>query len=132
VKNAETIHTYRFYKDDTGRWYVDIPDWKGTQADLEMVEGADTMLDYVGLGNHEVVLSLSEEAFLDASELKLIHDYSKQTGGGGIYLLENYDEEILNQEMWLCEVTEWVFGKLPSIIYFKKEPITAIDLKPQY
>jgi len=128
VETTAKIHTYRFYKTDAYRWYVDIPEWKGLQDELEMVEGADTMLDYVGLGKKEVVLSLSEEAFLGATELKLIHDCNDDLGGG-IYLLENYEGEMLNQELWLCEVTNWVFGKLPPVIYFKKEPISGINPK---
>ena len=128
MEAAQTIHTYRFYKDDSARWYVDIPEWQGTRADLEMVEGADAMLEYIGLGKAEVVLSLAEEPFLGASELKLIRD-CKDDLGGGIYLLENYDGDTIEQQMWLCEVTNWVFGKLPYIIYFRKEPITIINLK---
>ena len=85
-----------------------------------MVEGADTMLDFVGNGAKEVVLALSEQDFFQAERLYLLHDYSQQSGGGGIYLLKEYEGKSLNQEMWLCEVTEFVFGKLPKIIYFKK------------
>ncbi len=85
-----------------------------------MVEGADTMLEYVGEGTDEVILQLSEQPFYESSILKLIHDYSGQTGGGGIYLLKEYKGEQLNQELWLCEVTEYVFGKLPPVIYFTK------------
>jgi hypothetical protein len=109
-----------FTKEQTGRWYIDLPDWKGDRAELEMVEGADIMLDYVGSGNNQVKLMLSEQPFEGASVLKIVHDYSKETGGGGIYLLEKYKGKFLNQEMWLCEVTEYVFGKLPAEIYFKK------------
>jgi len=117
---AENLTAYKFIKEQTGKWYIDLPEWKGNKTDLEMVEGADTMLDYVGKGNAEVELILAEQPFDGSSILKLVHDYSKEPGGGGIYLLHEYDNEILNQQMWLCEVTEWVFGKLPQVIYFKK------------
>jgi hypothetical protein len=82
--------TYKFVKEPTGRWYIDLPEYEGMHADLEMVEGADTMLEYVGKGNHLVYLQLSEQPFAEASELTLLHDYSEQSGGGGIYLLEEY------------------------------------------
>lgn len=117
------LKTYRFNKEDTGRWYIDIPEWTGHKADLEMVEGADTMLNYVGQGYPRVDLTLSEQPFAGADELKLLNDHSDRPGGGGIYLLENYEGEELNQQMWLCEVTAWVFGKLPPVIYFKKSPL---------
>jgi hypothetical protein len=35
----------RFYRTTEDRWYIDLPEWKGSIADLEMIEGADTMLD---------------------------------------------------------------------------------------
>ncbi len=85
-----------------------------------MVEGADTMLDYVGEGANEVTLTLAEEPFDGANVLKLTQDLSQEIGGG-IYFLEEYEGESINQQMWLCEVTEWVFGKLPATIYFKKK-----------
>ncbi len=118
--SLETKSLYSFNKEVDGKWYIDLPGYEGLKADLEMVEGADKMLDYVGEGNKNVKLFLSEIDFDGASELHLMHDYSNQTGGGGIYLLKAYKDVELNQEMWLCEVTEWVFGKLPAIIYFKK------------
>lgn len=110
---------YSFSKEPDGRWYIDLPGYKGPKADLEMVSGADTMLDYVGEGHDNVKLILSEHPFEGSDVLKLIHDYSSQTGGGGIYFLDSYNGVTLNQEMWLCEVTEWVFGKLPKEIYLK-------------
>ena len=85
-----------------------------------MVIGADTMLDYVGKGAPVVKLALADQPFDEADRLVLKENYSKESGGGGIYLLENYNGEVLNQEMWLCEVTEFVFGYLPTTIYFKK------------
>jgi hypothetical protein len=103
-------HSCKFHKEETGKWYIDLPEWTGNKADLEMVEGADTMLDHVGSGSNEVILMLSEEPFEGSAMLKLMYNYSKETGGGGIYLLEDYEGKKLNQEMWLCEVTEWVFG----------------------
>lgn len=120
MNTATELQIYKFIKEDNGKWYIDLPGWEGTKAELEMVEGADTMLDYVGKGASPVELILAEQSFDGCNSLTLIHDYSKEVGGGGIYLLSDYEGEALNQEMWLCEVTEWVFGKLPLVIYFKK------------
>ncbi|AYL94666.1 DUF6717 family protein [Mucilaginibacter celer] len=112
------INTYKFVK-ETGRWYIDLPDWPGVKADLEMVEGADIMLDYVGEGSDVVELMLSETLFDGSSTLKLIEDYAEHVGGG-IYLLDEYNGVTLNQQMWLCDVTKYVFGGLPESIYFRK------------
>lgn len=110
---------YVFLKENTGRWYIDLPEWPGPKAELEMVEGADIMLDYVGQGNNRVELILSETPFENASVLKLTKDLTGDIGGG-MYILERYDGVDLNQEMWLCEVTTYVFGHLPPAIFFKK------------
>jgi hypothetical protein len=115
----EEIEHYTFIKEDTGRWYIDLPEWPGSKAELEMVEGADTMLDHVGEGNDLVELQLSETPFDGAYALKLTKDLSDEIGGG-MYLLESYNNVVLNQEMWLCQVTEYVFGHLPPVIFFKK------------
>jgi len=32
----------KFYKEADERWYVELPEWEGSKADLEMVAGADT------------------------------------------------------------------------------------------
>ncbi len=55
------MRRFRFYKDELNRWYVDLPEWEGDQAELEMVCGADTMLDILAQGDGEVRLTLSLE-----------------------------------------------------------------------
>ena len=115
---ATAVNTYKFVK-ESGRWYIDLPDWPGVKADLEMVEGADIMLDYVGEGSSVVDLMLAEQPFEGSATLKLIEDYAEHVGGG-IYFLEEYDGKTLNQQMWLCDVTKYVFGGLPEFIYFRK------------
>ncbi len=37
----------RFYKEEDHRWYVDLHEWNGSKEELEMVMGADIMLDYM-------------------------------------------------------------------------------------
>ncbi len=35
------MRTFKFYKTEVGRWYVDLPEWEGSVDELEMVAGAD-------------------------------------------------------------------------------------------
>ena len=35
------------FNKEADRWYIDLPDWTGTKGELEMVAGADTLLDCV-------------------------------------------------------------------------------------
>ena len=39
------IRRFKFYKEDTGKWFVELPEWEGERDDLEMVMGADILLE---------------------------------------------------------------------------------------
>jgi hypothetical protein len=108
--------TFRFYKTSDNRWYIDIPYWTGSIAELEMVEGADTMLDRVSENKKECFLELGDEPFAGADLIKLVQDRSLSYGGGD-YLMETYKGEVVNHAMWLCSVTSFVFDGLPETIY---------------
>ena len=106
----------RFYKTTEDRWYIDLPEWQGSIADLEMVEGADTMLDKVSDNTDECYLDMSDEPFEGADEIKLVEDLTYSIGGGD-YIMPIYKGEVIDHKMWLCSVTVEVFRKLPAIIY---------------
>ena len=67
------VKTHRFYKEGK-RWYVDLPEWMGTKADLEMVFGADTMLDIISNKGSEVKLNISLTEYPGATELKMLRE----------------------------------------------------------
>lgn len=104
-------------------WFAVIPEWEGSRADLQMVCGADTWLDILCQGEWHVWLTISDEPFDGAEKLHLIdlNRYNgEEVGSGASYLLKNYLGGIeYNLEMWLCDVTKFVFGDFPKIIYFK-------------
>lgn len=103
---------FKFVKEQDSRWFIDIPGWPEEARDaLEMVCGADTMLDIIAQGETEVWLSFSEEIFFD---YKIELSYIRPEEGGAWY---NLKSELHEFEVWLCQVTEYVFGKLPEKIY---------------
>lgn len=108
--------TFRFYKTPENRWYIDLPEWQDDIAALEMVLGADTMLDKVSEYTNECFIDMSDAPFDGADTIKLIENLQQSIGGGN-YLMETFRGTAVNQEMWLCEVTEYVFGGLPELIY---------------
>lgn len=114
------IKIFRFYKDTNNEWYIDIPEWSGSKAELEMVQGADTMLDIVSDHSNECYLKLSDQPFNGAEVLELEQARIQNHGGGGDYILKKYQSEAINHKVWLCEVTRHVFNGLPAIIYFIK------------
>ena len=102
-----------FEKWEDGRWFVVLPDYDGDQEDLEMVDGADTFLDFLTTDGLYVSVDVSLEEEPDYIVLKLVaHDEI-----GGTYQVENL--EGFNQDVWLCNVVHFLFGEHPEMIYFK-------------
>jgi hypothetical protein len=120
----DPIQTYRFIKEPTG-WYIDLPqylDQGGSKGDLQMVEGADTMLDIMAGGNDSIILAISEKSFDEADRLQLTEKCDPYIGGG-YYLLHSWEGEPVMKNMWLCAVTEFVFGYVPEQIFIKRVTI---------
>ncbi|PZR23047.1 MAG: hypothetical protein DI535_24930 [Citrobacter freundii] len=118
--------TYRFIKEPTG-WYVDLPEFiaqGGTKDALQMVEGADVMLDIIADGKDSVLLDIDLNPFPAAVKLTLTEKCDPYIGGG-YYLMNEWDGRKLNLTMWLCAVTEWVFGDLPAVIFIRENKNTS-------
>ena len=118
------MQAHRFIK-DSGAWYIDLPQFLeqglGTKGDLAMVAGADKMLDFMAEGKNSVVVTLSEQPFERADKLELLSLCEPEIGGGN-YQLRSFEGQDINQGMWLCAVTEFVFGAMPPVIYIRREP----------
>lgn len=106
--------TMRFYREGE-KWFADFKEWTGDKWELEMVCGADTMLELIAQGENECHLALEVEPFEGANALTKIKDTPDI--GGALYLLKEYKGVEYNMEVWLCHVTGHVFGHLPEIIY---------------
>lgn len=106
---------YNFYKTPEQRWYIDIPTWTESKDELEMVSGADTFLDILAQGENKINLSFSDKNIADSIILTKIQDTTEI--GGAIYNLQLYCGIEYNLQIWLCGVTEWIFGYMPNTIY---------------
>lgn len=117
ISSRKKSGVYRFYKESRldhvsgyqREWYIDLPKYPGPKAALQMVAGADYLLDVLSEGKDEVKISLS----LTQKEnhcLKLCT--TEQTTYGRWYWYENH-------ALWLCPVVVYVFGYYPETIYFK-------------
>ncbi|MCG2615917.1 hypothetical protein LZZ85_16595 [Terrimonas sp. NA20] len=115
------MNTYQFIKEPTG-WYIDLPEYilqGGTKEGLQMVEGADVMLDIIAEGRDKVILDIDLHALPGSTTLLLVEKCDPYIGGG-FYLLEEWNGKKVGMKMWLCEVTEWLFGHLPAAIHIKE------------
>lgn len=90
-----------------------------------MVDGADTMLEMMAGNESSVTLTISEQYF-EGAELVTLTEKCDPYIGGGYYVMKHYEGQDINKTMWLCQVTEFVFGKLPEKIFVKRQN-TATD-----
>lgn len=111
------VNQYKFYKSG-GRWYIDLPEYPGAKADLEMVCGADTMLAIISEGKDSVDLLVSETSAPYFDEILKLD--KNDIGSGAYYIMKYYAGKEWNMEMWLCNVAIFVFGGFPDKIYIKR------------
>jgi hypothetical protein len=104
----------RFYKED-GMWYADVKGWPGPKNMLLMVDGADTFLDYLSNNGEEVTLDISLAPKKDYEVLNYSHPHP---AGDGAYYIANMRGR--DHKLWLCGVTEFVFGFMPEEVWYKK------------
>jgi hypothetical protein len=107
------MRNFKFVKENDYRWFAEIPEWEGDRDELEMVMGADTMLDIISQGEDQVYVSLSTEEFKGYEYLLTLKEEAYE---GGNYHLVGKNVEF---DVWLCHVTKFVFGELPVKIYIK-------------
>jgi hypothetical protein len=113
------MKTYRFEKNAEGKWFVVLPEYlelyPGHEGELQMVFGADTMLEIMCEGLNHVTLTLSLLPFEGCDVLNKMHNTPEV--GGAMYMMPKYRGIEYNLEMWLCGVTEFVFSHMPEKIY---------------
>ena len=116
------MKTYKFIR--TGeQWFIDLPEYikqGGNYGDLQMVDGADPMLEIMAGEGNAVTLTIGTEHFAGADELVLTEKCDPFIGGG-YYLMKTHRGKEINHSMWLCQVTEFVFGNLPERIFVRQE-----------
>lgn len=113
------MKTLNFEKESSGRWFVVLPQWEGDKADLEMVKGADMMLDILAQGEGEISLSISE-TFVPGYDLLKRAEVCDSTTGGAYYKVGNLNNISYDFRIWLCDVTKFIFGDFPEELYIKE------------
>lgn len=109
---------HRFYRDPTSEnWYIDLPTYKGPQADLQMVMNSDTLLLMLAMGEDEVDVAFDTEPFEGADTLALTHLGADE--GGAYYICNSVMGLPYDFPVWLCSVTLYIFPDYPKVIYFR-------------
>jgi hypothetical protein len=105
---------FRFYKTPVGEWFIDLPEWEGDHADLQMLAGADNWLEIMAEGDREIFIRISDESFPGSYGM-----FQTKPGESGMYyFIPKYMGIDYSMNIWLCEVTRFVFGYFPEKIYF--------------
>jgi hypothetical protein len=138
--------TLKFHSEVGGpvkRWYYDFPHWGFEKNNLEMVAGADTLLDYYADGQKEVTLEIYV-----SKELKWKHSCNPefdtykgedliknakfwdrlQLGRGYTGTNVTKENAIETKTFWICPVTLFVLGRYPNYIYVRKTA-TIVKMK---
>lgn len=119
----------RFYKTPEEDWFIDLPEWiaqGGPKEALQMVLGADTMLDILAQDSDSVMVQISSELLetnnpkyqLTLLRLEDVFQIGDPEGFWGVYkatpLVATYPEI---EEVFLCPVTKYVLNDYPEVIY---------------
>jgi hypothetical protein len=117
---------------EAGIWYADLPEFLnsrlGTRSNLMMVDGSDTFLDLLCEGQPNVTLHISIKPFIGwQSKLQKIglglNSHLLNSIGhasveyGAYYQVTKLQRQPYNHRLWLCPVTEYVFGEYPKQIF---------------
>ena len=107
----------KFIKMTSDGWYVQLPNYEGHVSDLQMVAGADTLCELIANDLTEITVTISDEPFENTnfSTKKFQLEFINSTGEEGA----NYRLESLQLDVWLCNVTKYVFGEFPATIYIR-------------
>jgi hypothetical protein len=98
------------------QWYLDIPDYNGSKNDLQMVLGADILLDIISGGGNTMELNCTTEIDFEENKKHIVLNKVEECKeGGAYYLVSQYFFHI-----WLCDITKRVFrGEFPEKIFCK-------------
>jgi hypothetical protein len=114
------MKTLKFIKETNNRWFVDLPEWKGTKEALEMVCGADHMLDILAQGEYEVTLNIDTDRPENGNyRIKLVRAAALPESGADYIAFAVIGDTLneLNFPIWLCDVTLFVYGYFPEVLY---------------
>lgn len=112
----------KFIKMTADGWYVQLPNYEGHVSDLQMVLGADTLCELIANDLTEITVTVSDKPFEHTNfstrkfELEFINSTEGADGeqDGAMYKLK-----VLDLDVWLCNVTKYVFGEFPATIYVR-------------
>lgn len=104
------------------RWYIHLPDYPGFTDELEMVLGADVLCDMIDTLDIGYIVTTVSDKPTDNKfgtreyVLDFVNSTTDSTGeqDGANYRLRDYKLDV-----WLCNVTKYLFGEFPATFYIR-------------
>ena len=94
------------------RWFIDIM-WEGSVDDLEMVGNANTLLTTY---NSNGLIMETEVSTIEIEDYDIHLTLNNIENHGAVYQVHS---ERFNGDIWLCNVTQYVFGDYPRHLFVK-------------
>lgn len=98
-------------------WYAQLPEYTGDIDELEMIAGADDMCETLDFNGDGLVQTIVQDIpFKEGKTGKTftLNLVKSSEDDGADYICPE-----LEQKVWLCDVTKYVFGQFPKTIYIK-------------
>ena len=106
----DKVQVHRFYKEETGEWYIDLPGVIESglfeKGNLQMVAGADELLDTLTTNGKDVVLEIFDQAFEGHEHHMMMSGFGMDSGelsdyGHPIEIGAYYNRESDGFVIWL-------------------------------
>lgn len=104
-----------------GNWFVHLPDYEGHYSELEMVLGADVMCDMIDTFDTGYITAIisTEPKESNFTTKEYVLDFVNSTVSNGEQDGANYRLREWKLDVWLCNVTKYIFGEFPVTIYIR-------------
>lgn len=104
-----------------GKWFVHLPDYEGHYSELEMVLGADVLCDMIDTFDTGYITATisTEPKESNFTTKEYILDFVNSTVSNGEQDGANYRLREWKLDVWLCNVTKYVFGEFPATFYIR-------------
>lgn len=100
------------------KWYIDLPSYEGELPELQMVAGADDLLQEIA-NKSDKTNQVTIEIVENRKESDIQLDLVELTQSGGTYKVHSTENQFETKQLWLCNVTKFVFGDHPKEIFAK-------------
>lgn len=100
------------------KWYIDLPNYEGELFELQMVAGADDLLQEIA-NKSDKTNQVTIEIVENKKESDIQLDLVELTQSGGTYKVHSVENQFETKQLWLCNVTKFVFGDHPEEIFVK-------------